>query len=111
MTREERMARIVADAPISVQEALRRAFSGSASPRAAIKVQCLVCTGYDRNDVKNCLGYSCPLWAYRPFQVARVSPPDTANDTAPGPIEAVDEGNTYVNQVFARGPRRARGPR
>lgn len=67
-TRDLQTARIMENAPATAKEALRRAFSGSGSPRAAIKAQCLVCVGFDRNEIKNCTGYSCPLWAYRPFQ-------------------------------------------
>jgi hypothetical protein len=66
--RRARVEAVLSGAPESVKNTLTRAFSGSASPRAAIKAQCLVCVGYDRNSIKNCTGYSCPLWAYRPFQ-------------------------------------------
>lgn len=58
----------IAEAPESVKGTLREAFSGSASPRKAIKAMCLACTGYDRREVTSCTGYSCPLWKYRPFQ-------------------------------------------
>lgn len=68
MIRDQQTARIISLAPISAQGALRRAFSGVASPREAIKAQCLACTGCDRETIKNCTGYSCPLWTYRPFQ-------------------------------------------
>ena len=68
MERPERIAKVVSEAPESARGALQGAFSGSASPRAAIKAMCLTCTGYDRETVRNCTGYSCPLWAYRPFQ-------------------------------------------
>ena len=66
--RDKRVAKIVAEAPESAKNALTRAFSGAASPRAAIKAMCLTCVGYDRETIKNCTGYSCPLWKYRPFQ-------------------------------------------
>jgi hypothetical protein len=66
--REARVEAVIKDAPESVKGTLTQAFSGSASPRKAIKAQCLVCVGYDRNSIKNCTGYSCPLWMYRPFQ-------------------------------------------
>jgi hypothetical protein len=66
--REARVEAVIKDAPESVKGTLTQAFSGSASPRKAIKAQCLVCVGYDRESIKNCTGYSCPLWKYRPFQ-------------------------------------------
>jgi hypothetical protein len=84
--REQRVAQMIAEAPVvhsvnhdrlpnswgaSVRNTLREAFSGSASPRAAIKAQCLVCVGYDRESIKNCTGWSCPLWTYRPFQASK----------------------------------------
>ena len=47
---------------------MEKAYSGEASPRKAIKAMCLECTGYDRNVIRGCTGYSCPLWNYRPFQ-------------------------------------------
>lgn len=70
MTRDEKTAQVVSEAPESVKKTLTQAFSGSASPRAAIKAQCLSCMGYDRESIKNCTGWACPLWAYRPFQSA-----------------------------------------
>jgi hypothetical protein len=66
--REQRVIRVISEAPESVKKALTQAFSGSASPRAAIKAMCLCCVGYDRASITNCTGYSCPLWHYRPFQ-------------------------------------------
>lgn len=67
MTREERIQKVISEAPESTQNTLSRAFSGSASPRAAIKAQCLTCAGFDRETIRNCTGFSCPLWMYRPF--------------------------------------------
>jgi hypothetical protein len=69
-TRNKRVEAVLQDAPESAKNTLREAFSGSASPRKAIKAQCLVCVGYDRASIRDCTGYSCPLWAYRPFQQA-----------------------------------------
>lgn len=66
--RADRIAKVIHAAPESAKGTLSRAFSGSASPRAAIKAMCLSCVGYDRESIKNCTGYACPLWAYRPFQ-------------------------------------------
>lgn len=66
--RAAKVKAVVEEAPESVKNSLAHAFSGSASPRKAIKVFCLVCVGYDRSEVKNCSSWGCPLWAYRPFQ-------------------------------------------
>ena len=38
-------------------------------PRStAIKVKCLACCNFDREEVKTCAVITCPLWAYRPYQ-------------------------------------------
>lgn len=66
--REIRVAKVISEAPESAQKTLTEAFSGAASPRKAIKAMCLTCVGYDRDAIRNCTGYSCPLWEYRPFQ-------------------------------------------
>jgi hypothetical protein len=68
MLRNERIELAVSEAPESAKNTLREAFSGSASPRKAIKAMCLTCVGFQRDAIRDCTGYSCPLWAYRPFQ-------------------------------------------
>lgn len=70
MTRDEVVNTQTEEAPKSAQSIVARAFSGDASPRAAIKAKCLTCTGYDRAAITTCTGWTCPLWAYRPFQKA-----------------------------------------
>lgn len=81
-TAEQRRALVVAqrisEAPQSCQKSLAQAFFGSASPRQAIKAMCLACVGFDRQSVRNCTGYSCPLWQYRPYV-------DDGTKPAPGP--------------------------
>lgn len=66
--RDLRVKTSIAQAPESAKNTLTEAFSGSASPRKAIKAMCLTCVGFQRDAVRDCTGYSCPLWAYRPFQ-------------------------------------------
>ena len=69
MTREERIAKSVEEASPLYRTVLQKAYAGTAPPRSAIKAQCLHCVGYIRDDVTHCTGYSCPLWAYRPYQI------------------------------------------
>ena len=66
--RDQMVKAKIEEAPPSVKKLLAGAFSGSGSPRQAIKAHCLVCVGFERSAIKNCTGHSCPLWAYRPFQ-------------------------------------------
>lgn len=68
--REKRVLAVLEQAPESVKNTLAQAFSGAASPRKAIRAMCLTCVGYDRAAIRDCTGYSCPLWKYRPFQEA-----------------------------------------
>ena len=66
--RAERVQKMISEAPESAKGTLERAYSGSGGRANAIKAMCLTCVGYERSSIKNCTGYSCPLWAYRPFQ-------------------------------------------
>jgi hypothetical protein len=75
MTREERFAKMIAEAPERTRGILSRAFEGTASPRDAIKAQCLACVGYDRQEVMKCTCYTCPLWTYRPYQADAAGTP------------------------------------
>ena len=69
-TREIRVQAVLSSAPESVKNCLKLAFSGSGGKTNAIKAMCLTCVGFDRASIRDCTGYSCPLWAYRPFREA-----------------------------------------
>ncbi|HPA18328.1 MAG TPA: hypothetical protein PLU30_11325 [Verrucomicrobiae bacterium] len=45
----------------------RRVFLGRASPREAIKAQCLDCVGMDEAAIRECPSTACPLWGFRPY--------------------------------------------
>ena len=62
------IARKLAQMPQSCRRNYRRAASGKASPREAIKAQCLQCVGWVREEVRLCTALDCPLWMYRPFK-------------------------------------------
>ena len=57
-----------ANIPVKCRKNYERAVSGKASPRQAIKAQCLECVQYDRTEVTNCSDTGCPLYQYRPFK-------------------------------------------
>lgn len=83
--RGEQVAKIVAEAPESARGILRRAFDGDGGRQNAIRAMCLACVGFRREDVRDCTGYSCPLWAWRPYRSdVRRDPPKTASDAARG---------------------------
>lgn len=66
--RETQVAKILSGVPASTRRTLERAFDGKGGRTNAIKAMCLACTGFDRETVRNCTGWSCPLWKWRPFQ-------------------------------------------
>ena len=41
---------------------------GNGSQKAAIKLGCMLCTGYNRKEIYGCSSYLCPWHPYRPFQ-------------------------------------------
>lgn len=67
--RQERISKAMTQASPLYRTVMAKAYSGTASPRSAIKAQCLHCVGFIRDDVTHCTGFSCPLWAYRPYQI------------------------------------------
>ena len=52
------------DVPKRYEAMYKRAMSGR-SPKVAIKVFCLACTGFSLNEVKACSAEDCPLFKYR----------------------------------------------
>lgn len=87
MNRAERITKAVTEASPLYRTAMAKAYSGTASPRPAIKAQCLQCVGYIRGDVTHCTGFYCPLLAYRPHHISGVTAIAKGRDTLP-PHEA-----------------------
>lgn len=54
--------------PAKYRKLLERAWCQKVAPRVAIKLHCLECVGFQRDEVTTCTGYACPLWRYRPYQ-------------------------------------------
>jgi hypothetical protein len=66
-----RTAYLARSVPASARGTIQRAFDGTASPRAAIRAQCLACSNFQRDEITACTVVLCALWSYRPFQSAR----------------------------------------
>ena len=62
----------------SVSGLLKRCYLRQASPRQAIKAQCLDCCAEDKRAIRECADRCCPLWHFRPYQRASAMP-QTAN--------------------------------
>ena len=48
--------------------ATERALYGQLPRSGAIKIKCLQCTNYDREEIRNCSVLSCALHAVRPYR-------------------------------------------
>jgi hypothetical protein len=64
----ERMAIKMNGVPKLYRKIVGDSIRGFASPRTAIKAQCLECVGYVRAEVKLCTSFTCPLYMYRPYK-------------------------------------------
>ena len=58
--------------------ATRRALFGQMSRATAVKVKCLQCCNYDREEVRHCAVLTCALHDVRPYQLNQ--PEDPADD-------------------------------
>jgi hypothetical protein len=65
---------MLAEAPPRWRGILLRAYEGTGGRTNAITAMCLHCTGFDPDTVRDCTGYSCPLWAYRPYAASSAKP-------------------------------------
>ncbi len=61
-------AQAVESLPMVYRATLRKAFTGAASPRQAIKAKCIDCTCGHRCEIRECPSNECPLWRFRPYQ-------------------------------------------
>jgi hypothetical protein len=65
--RKARIAQRAGQMPKSCRAGYLKAAEGKASPREAIKAQCLECVAWNRAEVRRCTATACPLWMYRPW--------------------------------------------
>jgi hypothetical protein len=66
------------DVPKAMRSLYARIQAGTASPRQAIKLHCLACCGFERDEVFLCADGWCPLHAYRPQRKVRTTGPEAA---------------------------------
>jgi len=60
---------LTAQVPEKRRALVSRAFSGTASPREAIKANCFVCSGMDIDEARNCTVVCCPLYEYNSYRL------------------------------------------
>lgn len=61
----------IATAPQSFRKVLKQAMSGKCSPRTAVKAFCAECNGFEREAIRDCTSYACPLWNFRPYRITK----------------------------------------
>ena len=83
-----RISKRWADVPIKYQKLYERCMTATASPREAIKMQCLECWAWVRTETELCDNYSCPLYRYNPYLKA----PEVADSGSSGSQEPSNEG-------------------
>lgn len=66
----EAQARRLAGMPRSYRATYKQAITGK-SLRAAVNAQCLECCGWQREEVKLCTDYGCPLHTVRPYRFSQ----------------------------------------
>ena len=86
-TPKERVAKQRNEVPSKFRKLYDRVMSGKASPRQAIKMQCLECFGYVQTETGRCDNYACPLYAYRPYRKAVKSPSERVDGANSGDNE------------------------
>jgi hypothetical protein len=65
--RAERIAKRRADMPKVYRATYDKAMTGK-SLKAASKSFCLECMMWQREEVRLCTSFACPLWLYRPYK-------------------------------------------
>ena len=45
----------------------KSALDGKVTVHQALKIKCLECCCWNREEITNCTAKTCPLWHYRPF--------------------------------------------
>lgn len=73
-TPQERITRRRSFVPAKYLKLFDRCIAGTASPREAIRVQCLECWGYVRMEAETCDNICCPLFQYNPLRRPAKSP-------------------------------------
>ena len=68
MKHQDRIAQRRVDMPRQYRKLYDRVVAGKASPRDAIKIQCLECFGYVKTEMVKCDSCACSLYSYRPYQ-------------------------------------------
>lgn len=75
-----RLDEYIATLPASAQGIVTRALRKQGARSNAIKAKCLDCCHFDRDEVRNCQVWRCPLHPWRPFQNTPKKHPSPKSD-------------------------------
>lgn len=53
--------------PETLRNQYIKTLAGKTSPRISIKIKCLECVGWEREEVARCTSYNCPLYKLKPY--------------------------------------------
>lgn len=56
------------EAPALYRDMQAKALAGKGGRANAVKVNCLQCCGWKRDEVTDCQVKDCPMWHFRPYQ-------------------------------------------
>ena len=56
----------IQDIPDLHKKKFTAAYEGNSRAKA-VKAKCLDCSLFQREEIKNCTVFGCPLWRYRPY--------------------------------------------
>jgi hypothetical protein len=82
LSQSEKVLEKVKQIPESLQATYLKAMSGK-SRRAAMRAFCQECVCYSRAQVRDCTGYTCPMYPYRPYQGGTDEPEPENGDPEP----------------------------
>lgn len=77
--RERILSYVATSVPEKHKIATQRALLGQVARSTAIRVKCLQCCNYEREEVKNCTVITCALHPVRPYQIKTTN--DVTGDT------------------------------
>ena len=66
VSRQAQAEKIGSTCPPALKPLYFRALRGELALKAAVRVFCFQCVGWEKSEAWECSSYGCPLWSYRP---------------------------------------------
>jgi hypothetical protein len=62
------LGNVLKNVPDSFKNIMLNAFLGKNTNSKSLKAKCLECSGFDREEIRNCTVWTCPLHKVRPYK-------------------------------------------